>query len=292
MSNEQTIILIAMFSAMSRSFLNLIDRHQFGQKKQSIVEVNLINNSIPTAMLFVLSLMVVDSVPRVFEAILNTRAIALALVIQMVAYAFSFAFRHLRVNQVSVISKVPDIFIPIALFSVTQEWHWNKYFFSIVTVLVCLPIVFQAREGSGSSIKKIAVLISLVVTVQAVLSTILTHQALGNIVDILLFSFSVIFWRSVIAIVPSIKSLKHITIQNKEMVMTRAVLTILTQVSFIYVVGNVDSVVAWPILNSTGLISLVLTSVFMKHERPNRTELFSVCAISLICLLQFLCLSN
>ncbi|MDA8451892.1 EamA family transporter [Acidovorax sp. NCPPB 3859] len=69
----------------------------------------------------------------------------------------------------------------------------------------------------------------------------------------------------------------------------RALLTVATQVTFIYAITSAASAVAWPILNTTGLMAMALSSLLLR-EKPSRLEFLVILAITLLAVVRYLTL--
>nr|WP_230680898.1 EamA family transporter [Paracidovorax cattleyae] len=69
----------------------------------------------------------------------------------------------------------------------------------------------------------------------------------------------------------------------------RALLTVATQVTFIYAITSAASAVAWPILNTTGLMAMALSALLLR-EKPSRLEAFVIVTITLLALARYLTL--
>jgi drug/metabolite transporter (DMT)-like permease len=72
---------------------------------------------------------------------------------------------------------------------------------------------------------------------------------------------------------------------------SRVLLTVATQITFIIAISSSASAVAWPILNSTGILAMALSSVFIK-EKPLGPEKWIVAAITALALRRFFRFEN
>ena len=295
LSSAQSIMLLALVSSLSRAGLNVVDRYQIGFRELSIRQVNLWNNVIPT-LLMVILLLFFGLGHEFLKLLISWKTICFSGLVQLVAYAFSFGFRHLNVNQVTATAKLSDIFIPIGIFIFTSHWSWSNYSFAILTTLVCLPILWKKKKISASFDHGGLFIIGALV-LQASVAPLLIETSINSSVSfqhLFLFTISVLFWRSIWTILPLFCQKQSMPIRwdlsyLNYIFLLRVILTILTQVSFIVAIASPHSLVAWPILNSTGLFALFFSKQFLK-EYHTRKEQGIVIAISFLELIRFVSL--
>ena len=103
-----------------------------------------------------------------------------------------------------------------------------------------------------------------------------------SINEIAIFSIATLFWRLFFSLVVNFCLSRNLFkfILNKPsnfdlLTLMRASLTIATQFSLLFVMANPNFLIAWPILNSTSLISPIFAYLFL-NERIRKTEIFLI----------------
>lgn len=292
--SAQAVMALAFVSAFSRAGLNIVDRYQIGLKKLSILNVNLWNNAVPAFIMTITAALFFGLHRELLESILDWKTILFSGLVQLVAYTFSYAFRYLTVNQVTVAGKMSDLFIPIGVFFTTQYWNWGMYGFAAATTLVCLPMLWTSGNDRHAGLMKTAgALIGGALVLQASLAPVLMAST-GPASDVrhaLAFTTAVIIWRTAWSLMPMLRCLKTLhmpsfALLTNSVFMLRALLTVITQTTLILAVGSTVSVVAWPILNSTGVFAMLLSALLLR-EKHTRLEKLIVVAISTLALMRF-----
>lgn len=261
LTSTQWVMTFALVSALSRAGLNIIDRYQIGQKKLSILGVNLWNNALP-AVLMVLVALSFGHGSELLSYFFDWKTVLFGGLVQLVAYAFSYAFRHLHVNLVTVMGKFSDLLIPVGVFLTTRYWSWDTYGFAVATTLACLPILWMTRTlGSFRSIGVAGFAVSGALLLQASFSPLLAPAVpISDVRHLLIFATAVILWRTVWR---SLAPLLHRRTGRRTpwlvppfspIPILRGLLTIVTQTAFIFAISSSASALAWPILNSTGFL--------------------------------------
>lgn len=289
-------MLLAVVSAFCRGGLNLIDRYQIGINGLSIAKGNFWNNSIPAVAVVTLAA-ATGLAPALFACFMDARTALFGALAQAVAYAFSYAFRRLNVSQVMVAGKAADFFIPVAVFFSSGYWDWATYGFAVATTLVCLPLLRgHPHARHPGDMKAAALLIGGALTLQGGIAPLLAGAAHANLDarQALGFAFAVIVWRMVWSLLPMLRipgafGLSSCSLLRSPLLFHRALLSVATQATFVLAVGNSASALAWPILNSTGLIAMVLSSLLLK-EAPSASQKWAVVMITALALLRFLSL--
>lgn len=111
------LIIFASISAISRGIISVIDRYQMGYRKQGVIEVNFINNLFSIILVTVFFIFMVKKYNfPFFSDIYVIKIIIYALVVQMVAYGYSYVYKKVNIMQSVVVNKLSDLFIPLALF--------------------------------------------------------------------------------------------------------------------------------------------------------------------------------
>jgi uncharacterized membrane protein len=291
--SAQAIMIFALASACSRAGLNIIDRYQIGFRRQSVVTLNFFNNVVPAAVMVAL-VATFGFHKELVVSITDWRTAVFSGLVQIVAYAFSYAFRYLNVSQVAVAGKASDLFIPIGVLLVAGHWDWVTYGFAVATTVVCLPILrSNDNDKYPDAIKRVAFLIGVALVLQASLAPLLVApgNTASRIEHTLAFATAVIVWRMVWSLLPMLHrgcgpSAPSFALLVSPVFIARVLLTVITQITFIIAVGSSTSTVAWPILNSTGFLAMMLSSVFLK-EKPSGAEKWIIVAITALALLRF-----
>jgi drug/metabolite transporter (DMT)-like permease len=283
------VLALAVTSALSRAGLNVIDRYQIGLKSSSIRSVNLWNNIVPAAAMIMLA-WALGWHQEWIAHFVDWKTFLFAGVAQLVAYAFSYAFRYLSVNQVTVAAKLSDLLIPVGVFLATRYWDWKNFGFSVISTLLCLPILRTRDPMHGQAIRRVGLVLCMVLVLQASVSPLLA-QVHGDLHHALLFAIAVMAWRAVWSVLPVLPRLRTLQTPPFGLLFSRAflvrcLLTVVTQATFILAVGNAVSAVAWPILNTAGLFAMFMASVILREPQA-RTEKLIVLAITLLAIVRF-----
>ncbi|AVS73669.1 EamA-like transporter family protein [Paracidovorax cattleyae] len=292
-------MVVAWASALCRAGLNLIDRQQIGRKGLSIVRVNFLNNAIPALLLLCAASMYLRSWGEPLGWLLDWKAVVFSGLVQLVAYAYSHAFRSLTVNQVTVSGKLSDLFIPLGILCITGEWNAETYAFAVATTVACVPLLWRhgAVERRHGFIARAAIVCA-ALTLQATVSPWLFSPGQGPSArssgNLLAFAVAVMAWRALWSSMPLLVLAHARAPSGPSQPMgllfgVRALLTVATQVTFIYAITSAASAVAWPILNTTGLMAMALSALLLR-EKPSRLEAFVIVTITLLALARYLTL--
>lgn len=273
-TNIALLITFASISAISRGIISVIDRYQMGYRKQGVIEVNFINNLFSIILVTVFfSVMVKKYNFPAFSAAYAIRIVVYALVVQMVAYGYSYIYKKINIMQSVVINKLSDLFIPLALFLTTGYLNWKSYIVSILTTIIVAIYIFykekKAELDKDAMLKSIAVIVPLLVF-QSAISPVLTH-GVGNIYDLIFFTIFTIYIRGIIALIVFIAKINHI--QNlglsKSILLIyacRALLTLLAQITYTLSTSSPQSSISWVFLNITPLYSVLFGNLIL-HEK-------------------------
>ncbi len=133
------------------------------------------------------------------QFLLDPRVIEFGLLLQFAANAFSYAFRHMKVSTIIVVSKTSDFFIPILLWAIFDKWVLQDFLFSVSTVLLCLPLLFKYKgERQFHYLSAVAVVFFLVF--QGALTPWYMMDAASTKMLWLPFTAALIAWRLVFSI--------------------------------------------------------------------------------------------
>jgi hypothetical protein len=269
----------AFASALLRGFISVIDRYQFGMRGHSINSTNLHNNLMALA-LALLTVLLSGQAPQLQTLIIDPRVIVFGLLLQITAHAFSLGFKQMRVAGLTVYAKTADLLIPVAIFVLFQHWSWSEFGFAFATFVACLPAL--RLNHSGFSFGTVA-LIVVVLVVQGGLSPWYMSEVAHDHSLWVPFTAALIFWRLVFCMFVSRGGLftGHCDRSYISMVAVRSLLSLGAQMFLVFCLSFNRPVLAWPILNATGLISVFVSSAILR-ERASRSELISVILITLL----------
>lgn len=268
------LIIFASISAISRGIISVIDRYQMGYRKQGVIEVNFINNLFSIILVTVLFIFMVKKYNfPFFSDIYVIKIIIYALVVQMVAYGYSYVYKKVNIMQSVVVNKLSDLFIPLALFLTTGYLNFKSYLVSIsTTIIVAIYIYYKEKKAEldkKAMLKSVLVIVPLLVF-QSAISPVLTH-GVGNIYDLIFFTIFTIYIRGIIALIAFVAKMKHI--QNlglsKGILLIyacRAVLTLLAQITYTLSTSSPQSSISWVFLNITPLYSVLFGNMIL-HEK-------------------------
>lgn len=277
-------ILFASASAVFRGFISVLDRDLFGHRRKCVLSTNLVNNVLAFAVVSALAWLWVGK--AAFAGIVDLKVFVFALLLQFSAICFSFGFRSMSVHRVILISKTSDLLIPFAVLLTTSEWNWQNSLFSFLIFFCCLPLLFS-REARSEIAPLTAVMIVLSLVLQGGLSPLLIKN--GGHGAWLSSTVGIIFWRMAWGVPPMFSLGKRfytslsaaMDIEVLKILCLRSVLTVGAQAFLILAVGWGIDVVAWPILNSTGLVSVCFASVQLR-EHPRRADVIAIGLVTLL----------
>lgn len=277
-------IWAALGSSSLRAILNVLDRKVFGHKRAGVVFINLVNNFL--SLILILPPVVLSNPRSIMLALSDVHNLWLAGLIQLVAYAFSLAFRYLTIPQVIVFSKLPDLFIPIGIYIVSRVWSPVDFAFSTLTTLVCLPLLFQGPKESRIYARSWWVLGFLMsaVVLRGVFSGALVQGKGNGPSDWLLVTMVTLWWRFIwsLAVMIGAFGIRKGVIWTSPgvlLLLGRAGITLAVQALYILALVEGPITAIWPIINSTALFATVFSSAFFR-EHPTGRELMAILGIT------------
>lgn len=294
-NSAQIIFFIAFSSSISRAGVNVLDRYLIGLKRYPIIVLSLINNLLPAVVVMIFSLYFLDGCCGIWVKFFNWKFAVIGGLIQLTAYAFSFAFRVLTVNQVTCATKVSDVLIPFGILFSTGNWSFGAYGFAIASTVLSLPLIWDSRYQHEWSGKLLACgLICLVLLLQAMVIPLLAEQPVNALSSTQLFLMitSVIWWRTFWSLLPMIRKLCayprkiHLKISGMRsstimLLAMRSVLTVFTQTTFLICVSSASANIAWPILNSAGFFGMWMAGWFLS-DHLTRREVVVIVAVTVL----------
>ncbi|QSQ18282.1 EamA family transporter [Myxococcus landrumensis] len=281
-------VLYSLTSVLLRSGNSVFDRLSYGLRRQSILVLNFANNFVPFLLLAALLPLLPLENKTGWTMYANPKLALFAASVQGVAFAFSYGFRHLTVARVNIVSRVGDVLIPLVLMLAGRTVHWTEYLFALA-VSGCSLLAAGGMTDSKKTLWLPAFFITAAVIVQSLCGELFFQGKSSDVATNLEVSTALMFWRSAVCLVLLLLfgSKELMTSQMGELVedrrarinlMVRGLFTMGNQVAFVMALATGNRVVAWPILNSVTLFSLVFANAFIQ-EAPARREVFAVVAI-------------
>lgn len=271
-------ILAALISSTSRGVISVIDRYQMGYRKGNLLVVNFINNILAT-FLATLVLIVLQHVVSLDFLLLPQqwfRIIIYALLVQLVAYGYSYLYRHLPLIDAVISGKISDLFIPIALAFTTSYFSFKQYSVSVISTLLVGLLAFSPstkKTNFKTWVRGILVIVPLL-TIQSAFSPLLVDR-IHEIPELMGFTIITIYLRLVISFISLFTRPKNKLINKESMKIgktvvavygLRSVLTIAAQISFTIATSSKTSGIAWVLLNMTSLYGVVFGSWILKEK--------------------------
>jgi hypothetical protein len=262
------VIAVACISSFTRAIINLIDRWQFAYNKDCVIEISFINNLLPVILAISGGLLFGYS-KLILENILCFESIFLGVIIQVVAITFSYAMKRYELLKVTLMAKVSDFFMPI-IFGLMGGFHnVNQISIQAIGFLIAAPLFLKFNIFGISSLHFL-VLIVLGLTAQVIFGKYFlgSHLLDNNFEELIFFSVGVIFWRTMWTLPIFFYKYKKLSFFKVPSRITylRSILTLITQLSFIYTINSIFVDIAAPILNLTGLFSVLLASLVIKEK--------------------------
>lgn len=265
---ELFVFAVALLSSLARAGINVIDRWQFAYQNESVVKLSFLNNFLPV-ILGISVITVLGEIHLLVNLIFTIELCILGFIVQMVAMIFSYAFKTYHIYEISLISKISDLSIPIFLGLLTGIFNLTQLLFQVASLLICIPFLVRLNFFDAKKIIYV-LLIIFGLTIQAIGSFYLVgsmpHQE--NFGELIIFCVGIIFWRTVWLTPLYLHSTKsYFTFSYPSyLTLLRVFLTFVTQITFVYVIGLIDSMLAIPILNLTGFFSILMANYFMSEK--------------------------
>jgi EamA-like transporter family len=278
---EYMPVLTSVISTFSRAGLNVVDRSQFKKEKICPFVIGYWNNLLPIFLLFPIVLCT-PAANYFTDDIISLPIIYLSILIQVVGYSFSYAFKTLRVTDIAVLSKSADITVPIIL-AITGYSLISVGFILLLPAVLIAFVLSAGMDVLKKSFQSSAVLV-LALTIQGVFAYLiaLDESLHRNSWGLLSTAFSVLIWRFIFSgVLLLYKNSPSSTIIFPKRQLSyggfylRGFLTTVTQVSFVFAISSNELSVVWPILNTTGLIGAIFAYLFL-GERFSRSDFLFV----------------
>lgn len=284
-------LAIAFLSAILRSMLNIIDRKSFGLQRDKILPTLIINNLYPLLMLFVVAAWAKE-LTEVVSYLFNSYLLLTGLLFQVTAYGFSLSFRHMKVQEVVVVSKLADVIIPLLIFLLMGSFNLIGYLGTLMTTAICFPLVRSSHRQNRDFLFP-ALFTLVAVSLQGGFSRILLPVTDNYLRDLVPITLVIIFWRLffslLIHFIPMVWKrsgsfdIDFTDFRFRPLQLLRSVITLLVQVSFVTAIYLAkDNFLIWPILNSTILFSIVFSGIMLKERVEPRYYLVTALILLLV----------
>lgn len=283
---ELFVFAVALLSSLARAGINVIDRWQFAYQNESVVKLSFLNNFLPVT-LGIAVITVLGEVNLLVNLIFTIEVCMLGFIVQMVAMIFSYAFKTYHIYEISLISKISDVSIPVFLGVLTGIFNLTQLLFQLLSLLICIPFLVTINFFDARKIIYV-LLIIFGLTIQAIGGFYLVGSMpqQQNFGELIIFCVGIIFWRTVWLTPLYLHSTKsHFTFSCPSyLTLLRVFLTFVTQITFVYVISLIDSMLAIPILNLTGFFSILMANYFMS-EKATRDVMVVIVLTLFLCLL-------
>ena len=177
--------------------------------------------------------------------------------------------------QSVILSKITDLFIPLAILLTMGYFSKSSYLVSIIsTIIVVIYIAFEQRKDNLDleNLAKTFAVIAPLLIVQAAFSPFLT-KGLIRPIDLVFFTIMTIYVRCLISLITFIYKNHSLKINGENLTGrvfliygSRAVLTLLAQVTYTLATSSPNSSIAWIFLNMTSLYSVIFGDIFLKEK--------------------------
>jgi len=283
------MLWVALFSAFCRGGVNLIDRYLLGMKTKDLFLNALFNVTLPFLLCLVISL-IFFPVQNFLDLFLQPGPWIFALAIQLASYSFSFAFKHMEITRVMILSKIGEVLIPLCLLPITGAWSEREYLFYAASLLAFCPLFIR----NGNFFKHIPwislITIAFAINFQAVVFVFLPKDGgIQTVEAFWLLNNAILGCRVVYSFIPLLFKAKHpalwmaevMATMNIPMTLLRTFAFLFTQGAFLLALGQPHSYLTWPILNCTPLIAS-LGGYFILKEELRKSEISALCLLTAV----------
>lgn len=234
-----------------------------------INEAVFLNNFLP-ALVGIAGCALFQQMEELLISFVSWRTFLFALLVQAVGYSFSLVLRAHPVERAVLLAKSSDLPIFVMLFPVATQFgpsHAIDAALSGATTIIC--VVYLLRTGR-LDVVQLALPVTLVF--QGLLSPFLSPDVAGaGIVDGLIFAIATMAWRTLFSL-PKVTGilvvLKMVITDGGGLVIFRAVLAVVVQVSFVIAISALPTALIWSLLNMSGALSLLFARFV---SRPNHS---------------------
>ena len=289
------VIMWSLAAGSLRALVGVVDRHCFGLKRESILIWNTLNNALP--FLLLASIVFFWRPAATWDAITDIKLVIFSISVQICAFAFSWAYRSLSAPKTVAISRLADGVIPLALLACGASLTLSDYIFAISLSMCSIPVCYFAFKELRAEAWRPGLAIVCALIVQAMASEFLFAGKTPDVNQQIINTTALFFWRSlfsasmVVAIArPNpirnlVNALRDAIKTRLSILIIRAGLTLLSQASLLLALSRGNRVIAWPILNSAALFSVLFSWVFL-HEKSRRVEVGAAVAFIVVAALK------
>lgn len=288
----------SVVNVFSRSTLIVIDRYTYGLKGKNLLIFLSINTFLP----FLIGLSAVVAfrdISHLLEFIFSPACMIFSPAIQLVSFSYCWAFSKWEVKYVELQGKISDLFLPLifivlpaSLLHGREANQWQLYIPMVLSWIGFTPLIIKNHLLRNILNKSTALICSSLI-IEAAISMMITKTSYANGWDAFEFALGTLFWRSMISISCSLlhvfkarkNGLKDESLPKEPMdmklttiIFVRALITLVTQVTFIFTIATTHPLIIWPIINSTPLVSSICSKIALK-EKLFWPELFALACL-------------
>ncbi len=284
-------IVWATVCAAARAYLNIFDRHIFRKPETNFLRAVFENNLYAFAPCL-LAVLILHGPAATGSALLQTGPMLVALLLQIVSYAFSHAFRTMPVRDVVIASTLANIVIAGALYVIHPGTGIRDLAFAALTVICIGPLLSGPHRLKTAP----AAFIVLTLLVQSVVMEFWGFKSQRSFPSLTLFLpylTALMFWRTALsgtlyAFAPKPRGQATST-PPWHINALRAALMLLNQAGFVICLSFGQPAYAWAILNATPLAAIVLSHLHLKEPFQRRDAIsLSLLAASALLFTQIL----
>jgi hypothetical protein len=274
------VLFLSIASAFFRAFLNILDRKVAQAKNSDVLLISLANNVAPLIICLPFGYFLYRA--EILEYVFSSSMWMIAASVQINAIVFVYAFKHMQVTQVGIWSKFPDIFLPFILLGLGFNPNIYDIVFSVATTVVFIGV--KGFDRRGIIVSRPGMLIFASMIAHALVTSVLIEASVKSFSEMVAMGICIIFIRSIYTIFLSahrILRLKGFSTISIQLIVPRAICTLLTQITFVAALSFGLPALSWPIFNMTSLIAMILAYFFLL-ERPHRSDIVLLIAMTLL----------
>ncbi len=264
--------LSAILCVFSRALLNVMDRIIFFKHEADFLLNMALNTVFPFFLCYLVSMLLNVNYEDFFNLVLNLNIFLAALMAQIVAYTISYAFKRMPIQNIALVMKTSDILIPVAGFLLSNKFNIIDYSFSLLTTFAFTPIFFASYRNRLPFLWFISVIILCSLLLQVIINTLYPIQQFSKDFNIFVkLMVIILFWRtifsSVLFLYKKILFSNYLPkINNYYLLISRSILAFCAQATFFFSITKNSSNIAWPILNSTPIVTCLISSIFLSEK--------------------------
>jgi len=280
-------IVSALTCILLRAILNVYDRKIFQKNNTDFLKNVVCNTFFPFLVACIVAYTLGERNRYFFTLVAQPGVILSAFGAQLAATTFYHCFSKMTVKSVVVSSKIVDLFIPLIIFIITREFNVTEYCFSCLSTLIFIPIIIMIAKSKSANYYLASLAIVCVLLFQAGINSYFAmHKFADTWPKFLSLMTCILLWRTFFILIPYIWTWIQNFHINKETdkkqtdyltLILRALLGFVSQAAFFYSITRLSGNIAWPLLNSTPLVSC-FTAHFFLDEAVGKTEIAVLCA--------------